>query len=126
MIVFIFILAGDKNELKLGPITLLSPMMNQIVLKPTRQNPPRILDPILTTISNFYQTPEILAPLDDDPDKNGTPSDHNIVVFEQIFFIKTTCAREKRKIIVRPMPQNKLEELKEHFKCENWQKLNEL
>ena len=55
-----FILAGDTNELKLNPIISLSHMMKQKVTKPTRHNPPRLLDPVLTTLSKFYQVPEIL------------------------------------------------------------------
>ena len=120
-----FILAGDTNELKLNPILSLSPLMKQIVTKPTRHNPPRLLDPIVTTLSNFYQTPEVLLPLDNDPDKDGKPSDHSIVVAEPISEMNNVCARQLRKIKVRPMPEIKLELLKSQFKCEQWQKLRE-
>ena len=107
-----FILAGDTNDLKLNPIISLSPQMKQIVTKPTRQNPPRLLDPVLTTISNFYQLPEILPPLDNDPEKDGKPSDHNIIVVEPISHLKNNCARKFRKVTVRPTPADKLELLK--------------
>ena len=120
-----FILAGDTNELKLNSILSLSPHMKQIVTKPTRYNPPRLLDPILTTLSKFYQTPEILPPLDNDPDKDGKPSDHNIVVAEPISQINNACVRQIRKIKVRPMPEKKLEQIKSHFKCEDWQNIKE-
>ena len=120
-----FILAGDTNELKLEPIVSLSHLMKQIVKKPTRQNPPRILDPVLTTLSNFYKSPDILPPLDNDPDKNGKPSDHCIIVVEPISDLKNNCARQMRKIIVRPTPEEKLKILKSHFKCEKWHKIKE-
>ena len=117
-----FILAGDTNELKLNPIISLSPHMKQILTLPTRQNPPRLLDPVITTLSNFYQLPEVLPPLDKDPEKNGKPSDHSIIVVEPISELKNNCARQVRKVIVRPTPDDKLELLKSHFKCEDWKK----
>ena len=110
-----FIMAGDTNKLKLNPINSLSPNMKQIFSKPTRFNPPRMLDPLLTTLSNLYQLPEILPPLDNDPEKNGKPSDHSIVVVEPISELKSTCSRQMRKVIVRPTPENKLKLLKSHF-----------
>ena len=109
-----FILAGDTNDLKLDSILSLSPMMKQIVSNPTRWNPPRMIDPVITTLSKYYQTPKVLPPLDNDPDKDGKPSDHGIIVVEPISEINTNCVREKRKVIVRPMPESKLNQLKAH------------
>ena len=63
---------------------------------------------VLSTLSNLYQPPEILPPLDNDPEKNGKPSDHNIVVVEPISELKSNCARQVRKVIVRPTPETKL------------------
>ena len=62
-----FILAGDTNDLKLEPILNLSPNLKQMVNSPTRQNPDQILDPIITNLSKYYQTPVCLPPLDNDP-----------------------------------------------------------
>ena len=62
-----FILAGDTNDLKLDPILNLSPNMKQVVSEFTRMNPPAMLDPILTTLSKFYQSLICLPPLDHDP-----------------------------------------------------------
>ena len=75
-----FVIAGDTNDLNLGPILDLSPKFQQIVNDFTRLNPPAILDPIITTMPNLYQVPECLDPLDADPDKNGSKSDHKIVI----------------------------------------------
>ena len=63
-----FILAGDTNELKLDSILHLNLRMQQLVQGPTRMNPPRMLDPILTTLGCYYQSPVILPPLGSDPD----------------------------------------------------------
>ena len=46
-----FIIAGDTNRLNLSPILNLSPSLQQVVKVPTRLNPDRILDPIITTLS---------------------------------------------------------------------------
>ena len=45
-----FILAGYTNELKLDSILQLNPRMHQVVRGFTRLNPPRMLDPIITTL----------------------------------------------------------------------------
>ena len=55
-----FILAGDTNDLKLDPILNLSPNLKQVVTCPTRKD--KILDPIITTLAKFYQTPMCLPP----------------------------------------------------------------
>ena len=88
-----FILAGDTNDLKLEPITLLSPNMKQVVTGFTRHNPDAMLDPIFTTLSKFYQQPDIKPPLDNDPDKNGRPSDHHIILMKPITSHQNAPAR---------------------------------
>ena len=75
-----YVLAGDTNDLKLESILSLSPSLVQIVRKFTRMDPPAILDPIIMTLSNLYQEPMCLDPLDADPHKNGQKSDHRIVI----------------------------------------------
>ena len=57
-----FIIAGDTNDLKLDAILNLSPNMKQVVSQFTRFNPSAMLDPILTTLSKYYQTPICLPP----------------------------------------------------------------
>ena len=54
-----FILAGDSNKLKLEPILSLSPNFKQVVSSPTRMDPPKIPDPIITTLSKYYQKMEL-------------------------------------------------------------------
>ena len=79
-----WILCGDTNDLKLEPILHINSKFKQVVQNPTRMNPPRILDPIITTLSNYYQLPQCLSPLEADHDSNGKPSDHMMVVMEPI------------------------------------------
>ena len=59
-----WLICGDTNDLKLDPILHLNANLKQVVLNPTRMNPPRILDPIITSLSSYYQTPECLPPLE--------------------------------------------------------------
>jgi hypothetical protein len=58
-----WIIAGDTNRMKLDVILNLDPKMKQIVQTPTRLNPDAILDPILMTLSTYYQIPVCLPPL---------------------------------------------------------------
>ena len=88
-----FLLAGDTNDLNLDPITALSPNSKQVVNVYTRHNPDAILDPIITTLGNFYQSPSAMPPLDNDPDKSGKPSDHNIVLMKRISHVFNQPAR---------------------------------
>ena len=98
-----FILAGDTNELKLDSILNLSPTLKQLVDSPTRLNPDQILDPIITNLSKYYQTPVCLPPLDNDPDKDGSPSDHLIVYMKPIDSMNNNPAWKKVAVKFRPL-----------------------
>ena len=103
-----FVIAGDTNDLKLDAILNLDQAFTQIVTKPTRMSPPSILDPIITTLARYYQEPSCLKPLDPDPNKNGAPSDHRIVIARPINTIDNKPVRNIRKVLVRPIPQSGL------------------
>ena len=85
----------------------MSPNFVQIVTKPTRVDSvtgkEAILNLVILTLSQYYQTPEILAPLDSDPDKTGKPSDHKMVIVTPISTINNQNARVTRKIEVQPI-----------------------
>ena len=118
-----FVIAGDTNDLKLDSILTLSPNFCQIVKDFTRMDPPALLDPILTTLSNFYQVPQCLEPLDSDPDKNGKKSDHRIVVAKPINVINNKTERESRKVKVRPFTQSGFEKMKKWFIDQTWNEI---
>ena len=105
-----FIIAGDTNELNLSPILALSPNLTQIVTKPTRIDPvtgvEALLDPVIMTLASYYQTPNCLAPLDADPEGNGKPSDHRIILASPISSINNVCSRTTRSIKVRPKTES--------------------
>ena len=101
-------LAGDTNDLKLDQILNLSPNLKSVVLTPTRLNPDKILDNIITDMSKWYQIPECLPALDADPGSGGKPSDHLMVVMKPISVLNNKPARFTREIKVRPLKQSGL------------------
>ena len=111
-----WILAGDFNDLKEQKVLDISPNLKQVVTKPTRMNPPAILDKIITTLHTFYQMPIIQPPLDNDPDKTGSPSDHKIVVMEPISTINNKPARTTKTITYRPITEAGIEKMETWFK----------
>ena len=115
-----FIIAGDTNDLKLDSILQLSSSIKQVVTDVTRLNPPRILDPILTTLASYYQKPKILPPLDQDPDKNGKPSDHKIVQMKPISTLENKPARTKRIVTFRPMPESGMHKIVQWASKQEW------
>lgn len=108
-----WIIAGDYNELKIQRILDMSPSLKQVVTEPTRFNPPAILDQIITSLSYFYQAPEIQPPLDHDPEKNGKPSDHRIVFFKPISTINNHTARTTQEITYRPLKENGMQQMQD-------------
>ena len=113
-----WIIAGDTNDLKIEKILEISEQFKQVVTKPTRGS--KVLDPIITTLHSFYQEPQVLAPLDSDPDKNGTKSDHNMVTMTPVDVVNNKTSRTKRTITVRPMKESGIDKLSEWLNKTNW------
>ena len=118
-----WILCGDTNDLKLDSLLLLSPNLKQVVQNPTRLDPPRILDPIITTLSSYYQVPECLPPLDSDPDCNGKPSDHLMVVMKRLSVMNNKPARTKKVITFRPVTDDGLHRMQQWIEKEQWNEI---
>ena len=55
------------------------------------------------TLSNLYQKPVCLDPLEADDDKTGVESDHRIVICKPINTIENQCARSVKTIKYRPL-----------------------
>ena len=115
-----WIICGDTNDLKLDAILHLNKSFKQVVQDPTRLDPPRILDPIITTLSNFYQVPKCLPPLNADPTSLGKPSDHLMVVMEPISEINNQPGRSKREIKYRPFNDERLHLMQEWIDKQDW------
>ena len=99
--------------------------MKQVVQDPTRLNPPRILDPIITTLAPYYQLPRCLPPLESDSNSNGRASDHLMVVMEPINMFNHEPARSKKEIIYRAFNKENLENMKKWIEAEDWGKVLE-
>ena len=115
-----FIIAGDANDLKLNALLNLNPRFCQIVKDFTRMNPPALLDPIVTSLSNYYQRPECIEPLQADSQKLGTASDHRIVIARPISEINNKSGREYREIKVRPLMQSGINQLQLWLIDQSW------
>lgn len=115
-----WIICGDTNDLKLDAILHLNKSFKQFVQDPTWLDPPRILDPIITTLSNFYQVPKCLPPLNTDPTSLGKPSDHLMVVMEPISEINNQPGRSKREIKYRPFNDERLHLMQEWIDKQDW------
>ena len=115
-----FILAGDSNDLKLDNILNLSPYFRQMVTGVTRLNPPKMLDPVITTLSRFYQTPLCLPPLDSDPDCDGTAADHLIVVMRPVDILNNIPARTYKEVKVRPFTHSGMSLFRSWIENETW------
>ena len=113
-----FILAGDTNDLKLDSILNLSPNLKQVVNCPTRKT--KMLDPIITTLSKYYQSPVCLPPLDSDPDKNGSPSDHMIVHMVPIDSVNNNPARKLKIVKYRPLPESGISDMGKWIVSHDW------
>ena len=120
-----FVIGGDTNDLKLGPILSLSSNFVQVVQKWTRMNPPALLDPVIMTLANYYQEPMCLEPLDPDPDKNGVKSDHRIVLIRPLNIINKKSVCTTREIKVRPFPQSGFHRMRKWFIDQSWEQVYE-
>ena len=113
-----WILAGDLNRMSLNTILSLESRFKQIVQDPTRLNPPAILDPIVMTLSKYYQKPVCLPPLE--ADDGGSESDHLTVLAEPLLSINNKPARVKRQVHVRRTPQSGLNQFQEWISHYDW------
>ena len=116
-----WIFAGDTNDLNLNPILSLNGNLKQLVKNPTRMNPPRILDPIITSLSAFYQMPICLPSLDPDPDSNGKPSDHKMVLMSPKNVINNKAARVNKIVTYRPITDEGIAKMKTWLSMEKWE-----
>ena len=119
-----FILGADANHLKLDSILNLRSDMRSVVEDVTRLGPPAaMLDPIITTLGNFYQRPVCYPPLDADEGSGGVKADHLIVKMEPINMVNNKAARTYRKITVMPMPESALLKYQNEMYNHKWDNL---
>jgi hypothetical protein len=120
-----FILAGDTNRINLSLILNLSPSLKQVVTSPTRMDPPAILDPIVTTLKDYYQLPVTKPPIENDVDKNGKPSDHLVVIMPPVSDELNCPKRQTRIVKYRPLPQSGIQKMGQWIQKQTWQEIFE-
>ena len=108
--------------MNLKPITDLSPNLKQEVTVPTRLNPPRILDPIITTLGKWYQTPVTKPPINPNTN-NGKPWDHLVVLMLPIVSTLQIPPRQYTVTVTRPLTQSGMAQFAEWVENCNWSEI---
>ena len=114
-------ICGDFNDLKTDSILHLSSKLKQVVTQPTRQNPPAILDQIITDLHSYYQTPVCDVPLQVDDDKIGSDSDHFMVQFEPLTTINNHAIAVTKKIECRPLTDQGFKIMEQVLESFDWE-----
>ena len=114
-------LCGDTNTLDLSPILSLCPDFKQVVTDPTRKD--KCLDTIITNLGGWYQLPRCIPPLDVDKDKDGTASDHKMVLFIPKDNNNNNIERDKKVITYRPYTDQGFNDMKEQLLDVKWDSL---
>ena len=114
------IISGDRNDLKMEKLKSIDPALKQLVMKGTRV--PKILTVVLSDLQKYYQEPEIVKPIDvDNPEKGGSPSDHNGVVVNPLSDSNKPAKRTKFVRTVRPIPSSGVHNIGQVLTNETWQ-----
>ena len=61
--------------------------------------------------------------MDPDPDTNGKPSGHRIVVVRPISAVNNTCARSKREVKVRPITDSGINKMRTWVISQDWSEI---
>ena len=117
-----FVIAGDTNRLNLSPITNLSPNLKQEVKVPTRLNPPAILDPIISTLGRWYQSPVTKPPIRPN-DGQGKPSDHLTVLWLPLVSTLQIPPRKYTTVVTRPLTRSGIEKFAEWVENCTWSEI---
>ena len=116
-----WIVAGDFNKCNIKPILNLSNKFKQIVKFPTRLNPDKTLDMVITSLSHWYMDPTPLTPLECDEGKIGLPSDHITVLWEPLN--ENFPQKEKRTIIHRPLRESSIIQFGQWISTYDWKEV---
>ena len=95
--------------------------MKQVVQAPTRLDPPRMMNPIHTTLSKYYQVPDCQKTLGADTDTGEAASDHLCVKFTPLTVINNKPAQKKRTVKVWSMPEYKYLHYEAWLKEQTWE-----
>ena len=115
-----FLISGDLNRLRLGPILNLSPDLHQVVQVPTRRNPDATLDLIITNLHAFFHPPVTLEPLENDEGNGGKPSDHLPVMMYPLTNENPKQAKKYKIIKFRAYPDSAIREMGQWLQSQSW------
>ena len=101
----------------------MSPDLKQVVKVFTRTNPDAILDVIITNLHNLFLPPTTMAPLDNDDDRSGKPSDHLVVVMEPLSSQNPTSVKRYKTIKYRPFPDSAIREMGLWVQSQTWDEI---
>ena len=114
------IVCGNRNRMEISDLLSIEPSLKQIVRSPTHGR--KVLDVILTNLTNCYQASTILPPLMPDNPSVAAPSDYSGV---QILPINKTIRPERNKVvkIIRPLPDSLLMNFKQKMSQINFESI---
>ena len=115
-----YLIGGDINQLKIDRILDSYGALRQIITTATRKS--AILDCIITDLHTLYQTPRCLPPLQVDRDKEGSDSDHNIILLLPIT-MEHISRHEKRTIFTRPLPDSAINQFSQFISTHSWEEV---
>ena len=113
-----FLFGGDFNRLDIGEILNSYGALKQFVSTPTRKN--ALLEIILTDLHPFFHPPTTIAPLQVDMDKDGSDSDHNVVVMAPQTNSQYKVDRVRKTKLIRPTPQSKIDDFGKEITSHTW------
>ena len=116
----LWVIAGDKNEMKVDQILYLNSNFKQYVDQPTRLNPPAMLDLIITDLHRYYQRLVYDNPLDVDLNKSCSLSYHLMVVMTPLNNVNSIKGRLKNKIEFRPLNDVNFDNMKQILEEVEW------
>ena len=113
-----FYIGGDFNRVNVKQVLRSYGSLQQVCSVPTRQG--ATLELILTDLHTFYHPPTCLPPLKVDQGVQGKDSDHSILVWAPKASSRFKVEREKKKIVIRPLPQSQIDRFCSEFTQHKW------
>ena len=98
------IISGDRNGIEIFDLMSIDSSFSQIMQTPTRGF--KILDVIITNLSNFYNEPTVIPAISPDKIDSGKPSDHKSVLATPHIDANSSKNLPKEKKIIRPLPDS--------------------
>ena len=114
-----FVIGGDVNKTDYSDVIDSYGALKQCVTVGTRKQ--ATLEIILSDLMTLYHAPTTLDPLQVDEDKNGSDSDHFIVVFAPKSDPNFHVERKKKVVKTRPLPDSQLSFFGSDIQKQTWE-----